>query len=187
MPINIIASRKKNFRKGLTFTEILGVVVIIGLFVMMVQINFSTLLNRSRARAQIQQMVSTMQMVANAAGQSNSRYEVIIDLNEQSLLLREITNPDLSVVLDEEIISQEYLSDRCRIAFVEFDDGEYTNQGQAKFRAGRTGWAYGGKIVVMDERENLYSIVVNRLSRIIRLEEGDARLLEPKFKEDVIF
>jgi hypothetical protein len=126
-------------------------------------------------------------MAATAASESDRRYEVIVDLAEQSFLLREITSPDLSEVLEEEIIIENQLSDKCRIVYVQFDDGDYTNDGRAKFRAGHSGWAYGGKIVLIDDSEKLYSIVVNRLNRIIKLEEGDVELLEPKRKEDVLF
>jgi hypothetical protein len=47
-----------------------------------------------------------MQMAVSAAAESDRRYEVIIDLTEQSYLLRQITSPDLSEVLDEEIIAE---------------------------------------------------------------------------------
>ena len=52
---------------------------------------------------------------------------------------------------------------------------------------GRSGWAFGGKIVLIDEKEKPYSVVVNRLNRMITLEEGDVRFLEPKFKDELVF
>lgn len=157
------------------------------MFVLLTQLHLFDLLRKSSSRAQIQQLVSTMQMAASAAGQSDRRYEVIVDLEEQSVLLREITTPDLSVVLDEEIISKDFLGDNCRMVYVEFDDREYTYQGRAKFRAGHAGWAYGGKIVLLDEKENPYSVVVNRLNRLIALQEGDVKMLEPKTRYEISF
>ena len=73
------------------------------------------------------------------------------------------------------------------MAYVEFDDAQYTNEGRAKFRAGHSGWAYGGKIVLMDRNEQPYSLVVNRLNRIVGLEEGDVLLLQPKAKDEIPF
>ncbi len=172
---------------GFTLTELIIVMVVMSAFVMLAQLNLFGLLEKNSFKAQIQQLVSTMQMAASAAGQSDKRYEVIIDLEQQSYLLREITTPDLSVVLDEEIITQNNLGSNCRIVYVEFDDGQNTSSGKAKFRAGRSGWAYGGKIVIQDEQENTYSIVVNRLNRMIALQEGDVELLEPKTRDEVIF
>ena len=170
------ASRMKN---GFTLAELLVVVVVISLFILLAQLHLFRLMRK--------QLISTMQMAATAAAESDRRYEVIIDLDEQSFLLREITTPDLTEVLDEEIILQDRLSNNCRIVYVEFDDGDFTHEGRAKFRAGHSGWAFGGKIVLLDEKEKPYSVVVNRLNRIIKLEEGDVRLLEPKYKDDLVF
>ena len=178
------ASRMKN---GFTLAELLVVVVVVSLFALLAQIHLFRLLRKHTFKAQTQQLVSTMQMAATAAAESDRRYEVIIDLDEQSFLLREITTPDLTEVLEEEIILQDRLSNNCRLVYVEFDDGVFTHEGRAKFRAGHSGWAYGGKIVLLDEKEKPYSVVVNRLNRIITLEEGDVRVLEPKYKDDLVF
>lgn len=172
---------------GFTFIEFVIVTAIIGLIAVIAQSRLFGLLWKNTFKAQVQELISTMQMAATAASESDRKYEVIVDLAEQSFLLRQITSPDLSEVLDEEIIVENQLSDKCRIVYVQFDDGDYTHEGRAKFRAGHSGWAYGGKIVLIDDSEKLYSIVVNRLNRLITLEEGDVDLLEPKRKEDVLF
>ena len=57
----------------------------------------------------------------------------------------------------------------------------------AKFRAGHAGWQNGGKIVLLDENEQPYTIVVNRINRIVTLKKGDVELLMPKDKKDVPF
>jgi prepilin-type N-terminal cleavage/methylation domain-containing protein len=173
--------------RGVTFIELMIVTAIVGIFAVMAQSRLFGLLWKNTFKAQVQELISTMQMAATAASESDRRYEVIVDLAEQSFLLRQITTPDLSEVLEEEIIIENQLSDKCRIVYVQFDDGDYTNDGRAKFRAGRSGWAYGGKIVLVDDSEQLYSIVVNRLNRLITLEKDDVELLEPKRKEDVFF
>jgi len=170
-----------------TLVELVVVVVIISLFVLLAQVNLFGLLRRNTFRAQVQDLVSTMQMAASAAAESDRRYEVIVDLTEQSYLLRQITSPDLSEVLEEEIIVENGLSNNCRVTYVEFDDGDWTNDGRAKFRAGHAGWQYGGKIVLLDKDEQPYSVVVNRLNRIIELKEGDVELLVPKAKDEVPF
>jgi prepilin-type N-terminal cleavage/methylation domain-containing protein len=173
--------------RGFTLTETIVAVVIISLFVLLAQMSLLGVLRRSTFKAQVQELVSTMQMAASAAAESDRRYEVIIDLTEQSYLLRRITSPDLSEVLEEEIIDENYFSDNCWIAYVEFDDGDYTNEGQAKFRAGRAGWQYGGKIVLQDRNEQPYSVVVNRINRIITLRKGDVELLVPKAENEMLF
>lgn len=170
-----------------TLAELVVVIAIISLFVLLAQLHLFGLLRKNTFRAQVQDFISTMQMAVRAAAQSDRRYEVIIDLTEQGYLLRQITSPDLSEVLQEEIITENYFGDNCRIAYVQFDDGDYTNDSRAKFRAGHAGWHYGGKIVLLDEDEKPYSIVVNRLNRIIELREGDVELLVPKAEDEVPF
>ncbi len=180
--------------RGFTLTETIVAVVVISLLVLLSQMRLLGLLRKNTFKAQAQELVSTMQMAASAAAESDRRYEVIIDLTEQSYLLRQSTSPDLSEVLEEEIIVNNNFSDNCWIAYVLFDDVDYsledesyTNEGQAKFRAGHAGWQYGGKIVLFDRDEKPYSIVINRLNRIVMLKKGDVEILKPKAKEDVPF
>jgi len=170
-----------------TLTELIIVVLLISLFVLLAQINLFGLLTKSTFKAQAQELVSTMQRAASAAAESDRRYEIIIDLAEQSYLLREITSPDLSEILEEEIIVEQDFSANCRAVYVLFDDGDYTNEGRAKFRAGRSGWQYGGRIVLLDKDERPYSVVVNRLNRVVALKEGEVGLLLPKSKDEVPF
>jgi len=182
-----VRGAKRRARSGFTFAELLVALVIVSLFAAMARIHLFGLLGRSTFEAQMQGFVSTMQMAARAAAESDRKYEVIIDIEEQSYLLREITNPDLSVVLDEEIVLTAELSDNCRVEYVQFDDAEYTNEGRAKFRAGRSGWAYGGKVVLYDKGGRPYSVVVNRLNRIVGLEPGDVMILEPRTQDELRF
>ena len=175
----------RNTNSGFTFTELVVVIVIVSLFVSLAQVNLFGLLRRSKFKAEIQDFVSTLRMTVTAAAESDRRYEVIIDIPDQSFLMRQITSPDLSEVLEEEIITQSYFAQTCRVVYVEFDDGDFTNEGRAKFRAGRTGWQYGGKIVLVDNNEQYYSIILNRLNRMVLLEKGDIQLLQPKAVEDI--
>ena len=186
-PAGHFGARPGRCDSGFTFTELVVVIVIVSLFVLLAQIHLFGLLRRNTFRAQVQEFISAMRMAVTAAAESDRRYEVIIDLSEQSFLLREVTSTDLTQVLDEEIITENYFSENCRVAYVEFDDGDYTSDDRAKFRAGHSGWQYGGKIVLLDENEKAYSVVVNRMNRMIVLRDGDVELLEPKAKDDVPF
>lgn len=186
--------RLRRRHSAFTLAELVVVIVIVSAFVLLAVPSLSGLLRRNTFRAQARQFVSTMQMAATAAAESSRRYEVIIDLSEQSYLLRQITSPDLFQILEEEIIAENNFGDNCWVAYVLFDDvdysleGEsYTNEGQALFRAGHSGWQYGGKIVLLDEDEQPYSVVVNRINRIVKLKRGDVEILKPRRKDEVPF
>jgi prepilin-type N-terminal cleavage/methylation domain-containing protein len=172
---------------GFTLTELIVVVLVISLFVLLAMVNFSGVLRRYTFKSQVQEFISTLQRAASAAAESDKRYEVIIDIVQQSYMLREITSPDLSEVLEEEIIIQNNFGSGCWVAYVIFDDGEYTNEEAAKFRAARSGWQYGGKIVLLDSDEQPHSVVVQRLNRMITLHDGDVEFLAPRSPDEVPF
>ncbi len=179
-----------NANLGFTLTELIVVVLIVSLFVLLVVTNLFGLLRKNTFRAQVQEFVSTMQMAASAAAQSDRRYEVIIDIAEQSYTLRQITSTHLpSDVLEEEIIVENDFGDNCRVVYVLFDDLVETDEDTIKafFRAGHAGWQAGGKIVLLDKDEQPYSVVVNRMNRIVTLKEGDVELLMPKSQDEVPF
>jgi len=173
--------------RAFVLVEMIIVVSILALFVVMVQTNLFGTLRRSRFKADVQEFVSAMQMAVSGAAESSRRYEMIIDLSEQTFLLRQITSSDLSQVLEEEIIFDGQFGQTCRVAYVEFDDGTFTNEGKAKFRVGRAGWHYGGKIVFLDESEQSYSVMISRITPIVELVEGDPALMTPKGKDEVPF
>ncbi len=173
--------------RGFTLAETMVVVALIGLLLVMPSLNLVHMVAGKTFEARTRKLVSLLEMAAEAASQSDRRYEVIIDIPEQSYLLRQITTPDLSQVLEEEIIAKGRFGDDCIVSYVEFDDGDFTNDSRAKFRAGRAGWQYGGKIVLLDKDERPWSIVINRISRVVALVEGDAIVLTPKQAQEVIF
>jgi Tfp pilus assembly protein FimT len=173
--------------QAFVLVEMIVVISILALFVVMVQINLFGTLRHSRFKSDVQDFVSAMQMAASAAAESSRRYEVIIDLSEQTYLLRQITSSDLSQVLDEEIILDRPFGENCHVTYVEFDDGTFTNEGKAKFRAGHRGWHYGGKVVFLDESEQSRTVVVSRITPIVELVNGDPALMTPKAKDEVPF
>ena len=186
MPFDGHKARRPD-RRGFTFIELVVVTVIVGLFAVAAQLRLAGLLRKHTFKSQVQEFVSALRMAATAAAESDRRYEVIVDIAQQSFLLREITSPDLFEFLEEEVIIENYFSEDCHVAYVQFDDGEYTNEDRAKFWAGHAGWAYGGVVVFLDSEQRPHSVVVNRLSRMIMLTEGEVALLEPKAKDDVPF
>ena len=128
-------------------------------------------------------------MAATGAAETGRRYEIVIDFTQNSYLLRQITTGLVAVedIQEDEIIQTGQFSDRFQLSYVMFDDGTWTNNSPALFRVGKSGWQYGGKIVVTDEDGKEYSIVINRLSRMINLVEGDIDLLVPRPADEMGF
>jgi prepilin-type N-terminal cleavage/methylation domain-containing protein len=183
-------SRIRNRKFGFTLAELLVVLAIVSLFVLMAQIHLFGLLRKSTFRAQTQELVTTMQMAASAAAETGRRYEIKIDISEQAYELKQITGSEINVDNPDEtpgeVIVQNNLTENCRLVYVWFDDGVDTNT-RAWFRVGPSGWQNGGKIVLLDEKDRPYTIVVNRINRIVVLEDGDIELLAPKLKNDLPF
>ncbi len=176
-----------NRERGFTLVELVVVIVMVSFFVLLPQLNLLKPFRKNVFRAQANKLVSAMQMAASAAAESDRKYEVLIDIPEQGFMLRQITTPDLSEVLEEEIIIQHNFNENCQIAYILFDDGDYTNESRAKFRAGRSGWQYGGKIVLLDEDQRPYTIIVNRINRIVTLLEGEVEIFMPRTKDELPF
>jgi len=181
------ASYRSKRPQGFTLAEFIIAIMMVSLFVSFASWNLTGLFSRNTFKAQVQELVSTLQMAANGAAESNRKYEVLVDLDNQSYVLREITSSDLSEVRQEEVIVKDFLTENCWISYVIFDDGDYTNQGMAKFRCSNSGWQYGGKIVLLDENDQAFSIIVNRLNRDIDLKRGDTIFLTPKREDEIIF
>ena len=182
--------KKENRSRGFTLAEFLVVIAIVSLFAAVAQIHLFGLLRKNTFKAQTQELVSTMQKAASAAAETGRRYEVIIDITNQSYELKEITGSEIYVDNPDEtpgeIIVENNLGENCRLTYVWFDDGVDTNT-KAWFRVGPSGWQNGGKIVLLDVNDQPYTIVVNRINRIVKLQEGDIELMEPKAKDELPF
>jgi prepilin-type N-terminal cleavage/methylation domain-containing protein len=172
---------------GFTLAESMVVIVVVSLLVALAANNLKGVLIRNSFKSQASGLVSALEAASTSAAQSGKRYEVIIDIPQQSWLLREITSPDLSEVLDEEIVAQEDLGVNCSISYVLFDDGQFTNQERAKFRTSRAGWQFGGIIGLLDSEQQPWSLVIDRMSNIVRIEPGEAQIVWPRSADEVPF
>ena len=179
--------RAGSFPGGVTFAELVAVVFILSLIGGTVITSFFGLLNKTGFNQELNQFASTIEKAAFAASQSEKRFEVIIDPVEQYYILREVTNTDLSEVLEEEIIVEKDFSNDCFVNYIKFDDGESTNTDRAKFRANRFGWQYGGVIVFTNAKGQPYTVTVSRVSRKVKIERGEAFPLEPKTENEIAF
>ena len=174
-------------RHGFTLAESMVVIVIVSLMVILAATNLKGVVTGNSFRARVRGFIAALEAASAGAAQTGKRYEVIIDIPRQGWLLREITSSDLAEVLDEEIIAQEDFGENCRIEYVLFDDGNFTSEDRAKFRASRAGWHFGGIIVLADSDEQYWSIIVNRLSNIVRLERDEAQIVWPRSRDELPF
>jgi len=203
MPTNICsvkqalpkASDKGN---GYVLMEMILVIVILGLMATIVGLKLLPAFERSMFERESQEIVSALEMAQNAAAQSNRRYAVMFDLIAQSYTLQEIDSLD-ELAPDAEpdpemILTTRMLSERCQIDYIRFDDGDDTREEgleladlRTYFVAGRNGWQNGGKIVMLDNDGNPYTIVINRLSKMITMVEGEEDIFVLEAIKDLPF
>ena len=170
-------------------SEVIVVVFIVAMFTMLAMFNLGGVIYSNSFKNQSHELVKVFKMAATSAAETGRRYEVILNFSEQTYILRQITTGLVAAedILEEDIILTGEFNDEFQLSYVMFDDGELTNEAPALFRAGKAGWQYGGKVVISDEEGRIYSIVINRLSRMIRLEYGDVEILMPRNPDEVVF
>jgi len=180
---------RMSYRTGAVLAEVIMVLLVVSMFTMIAVMNLSGALGRDSFKGRANDLVRLFQMATTSAAETGKRYEIVIDFTQNTYMLREITTGLVAVedILEEEIIQTGQFSDRLQISYVLFDDGDWTNNAPALFRVGKTGWQYGGKIVVTDEDGNEYSIIINRLSRMIDLEEGDIEIPATRTADEMGF
>lgn len=176
-------------KNAFTLVESLAVVALIGLTLMVSQRQLFTKFTHKSFTVQANKLVSALQDAAFSAGKSDRRYEIIIDIVEQSFTLRQITSPDLDQITQEEIIETHFFDDNCYVDYIVFDDLITTDDQhlQAKFRVGKYGFQNGGNIVLLDKKQQPYTIIVNRLNRLIKLKQGDLPIALPKRSDEIFF
>lgn len=172
---------------GFTLAESMVVIVIVSLLILIAATNLKGVIIKNSFKAKSQGLIAALEAASTSAGQSDKRYEVIIDIPQQSYLLREISSSNLADVLEEEIIAEEDFGANCAVSYVLFDDGQFTNEDRAKFRASRAGWQFGGIIVLLDSEGQPWSIIVDRLSNIVRVQPGEAQIVWPRSKDELPF
>jgi prepilin-type N-terminal cleavage/methylation domain-containing protein len=182
-------------RDGFSLMEMIVVLGVLCLLTTVVVMNFGSKVGKSSFKREAMEIVNTLKMAQNGGSQSGSRYAVLFDFIEQTYTVKQVhTLVELETIdeqNDEITLQTTNLSERCRIEYITFDDltdtrdvGEIEDQEELKsyFVAGRSGWQNGGKIGLTDIDGNEYSIIVNRMSKSIMLEDGyiDTFFLEPK-------
>jgi prepilin-type N-terminal cleavage/methylation domain-containing protein len=182
-----VPKRQDGHLRAFTLAESMVVIVIITLLIAIAATNLKGVITKNSFKAKSQGLIAALEAASTSAGQSDKRYEIIIDIPQQSYLFREISSSDLSEVLEEEIISEEDFGSNCTVSYVLFDDGQFTNADRAKFRASRAGWQFGGIIVLIDSEGQPWSLIIDRLSNIVRLEPGEAKIVWPRSKDEMPF
>lgn len=173
--------------------EMLMVVAMVALLTGIAMISFGAMWGNTRFKSRAESLVDTFQMAYEAALQSDRRYAVILDGDNECYILRQFEALDFSGIPDDEaIITTGHFDESFQFDYVLYDDLEDTRDSgegftAARFYAGRAGWQYGGKVVLRDEQGNPWSILIYRLGKPAQLVEGDVDILLPQTKENITF
>lgn len=204
MPISTVLTQDKctslQRYPAFVLTELIVVLVIISLMTTIAMIALMPLFGGTKFKKQAREFINILQLAQNTAAESDRRYAVALDFDEQTYTLRQFATLDTERILeDEPIITEGYFTDEFLLDYVIFDDGvdtRYPEEGEEVFRvwlmAGHSGWQNGAILVLRDIDDNMYSIIVNRLSRTIAFYPGayelaDCGFMEPKEKNELLF
>jgi len=180
-------------RPGLVVAELLVVIAIISMMTGMAILSLTGVFGRKQFEKEAYAIIDILHKAQSASAETDRRYAVVFDFIEGTYVLRQFATLDLQTIPeDEAVLSVGYFSRNCRLDYVLFDDfmdtrDEGENISEARFIAGRGGWQYGGKIVLLDNDGNPYSIVVGRLCGDITLKPGDVEILMPVDKNELPF
>lgn len=192
--------KRKNVlkQKALVLTELIIVIFIIGLMASIAVMNFPAMVARRQFESQAHQFIDIIKKAITASAEGGKRYAIILDFDEQTYVLKEITQLYEEVIHDEQTPTMitGYFTEQCQLDYVIFDDGfdsreplegdEYLSG--VSFYTGKSGFDLGGHIILIDYDGNPYSIILNRLSRTVELLQGeDYEIAEPIYKHDLPF
>ena len=177
---------------GFVLIEMLMVVGLIGLMAVVAMLSFGAMWGNLRFKRQAEELVGVFQMAYNAAAESDRRYAVVLDFEEQKFVLRQFKSLNLETMdPDKAIIQTGHFTEALRIDYVVYDDLEDTrdfeNATEARFLAGHSGWQYGGKVVLRDADGMAWTIVICRLAKPVELFRGEMDIDSPVDEIDVPF
>ena len=186
-------------KKALVLTELIVVIIVFALMVSLVGINFSGTVTRRQFVKQANEFVDIIKKAITASAEGGKRYAIILDFDEQTDALKEITRLYEEVIHDEQTPTMVtgFFTMKCQLDYVIFDDGvdsrklmesETEHLYGVSFYTGKSGLDKGGIIVLLDSDGNPYSIILNRLSRTVEILPGDDyEIAKPIPKDDLLF
>ena len=185
----------KQRRCGLVLIELIVVITMISILTAVAMLSVTSIFGKTQFEKEAYAIIDIMHKAQNASAETVRRYAVIFDFVEETYVLRQFATLEMDVLPQEEaILAVGGFTRHCQLDYVLFDDLDDTRDekygesiSEAKFIAGRGGWRYGGKIVLLDVDGNPYSIVVGRLCGDITLQKGDVEILVPVDKSELPF
>lgn len=181
-----------HIRSGHVLIELVMVLGLIAMMAGIAMVSFGALWGNLRFKRQAEELVNVFQMAQNAAAESDRRYAVILDFVEQKFVLREFKSLDLGTMdPDEAVIQTGYFSNALTLDYVLYDDLEDTRDmedvTEARFLAGKSGWQFGGKVVLLDEDGMPWTIVIHRFAKPPEMFKGEVEIYLPQDEKNVPF
>ncbi len=191
--VRLAAMRRNRFQRGLCLIEVLLVVGLLGLMAGVATISYSAMWGSLRFKREANELVNILQMAQDAAAQSDRRYDIVLDRDVQGYLFRDFigfTNLDDERPMENpevEAIQKTFFSSAVYLESVEYDF--YTKEEEEllaeedtdyfRFVTGRPGWQAGGKIVLLDQDDQPWTIIVHRFAKPVELVKGDVGIWKP--------
>ncbi len=172
---------------ALVLIELIVVISMLALLVSITAVNLTGSVFRTRFDRQAHDFMTALKMAQDFAAQSNTRYAVLIDIDERTYTLKPFYEIFEGTPVEEQPIATGCFTDDFQLEYVRFDDGQDTrnveSNAQEIYRiwlmTGQSGWQNGAHIGLLDDDGNPYTVVMNRLNRTITMHPGELEMLEP--------
>ena len=108
MPISTALTQDKRSYlqrySAFVLTELIVVLVIISLMTMIAMLTITPLFGRTKFKRQAREFINILQLTQSSAAESDRRYAVALDFDEQTYTLRQFMTLDYERIVEDELV-----------------------------------------------------------------------------------
>jgi Tfp pilus assembly protein FimT len=184
--LQISVAPRRVRRAGFSLIELMGVVIVLGLIVGVVAVDWASLVPRSQLNAAVRELASTIQGARSDAIARNGVFTLVYDLQGNRYEVRSPYRPGGGMARNEEervVVRHGLLVEGIQIERVEVDGRSFTGE-SVVVNFDPIGRANGHSVTLVQPRfDQRFTIEVIGLTGLVRFHDGDF-LRGEVFEED---